>query len=80
MTNVVRINGHLSGEPDPEIISTLEYVLELARTGSVTGVCIAYVNADGSVGRSMYSQHNLLMMASIEILRRDVMDSHLSQD
>lgn len=51
MSNVIALApGNIPGEPDPEIIATLEGLLERAKSGELTGLAYATVTLDGTQG------------------------------
>jgi len=51
MSNVISLApGNVPGEPDPDIIATLEGLLERAKSGEMTGIAYATVAIDGTQG------------------------------
>lgn len=66
-----------TGEPssaagNPDLVSQLEELLERARSGQITAMGMAYVNADGSVAtRWSGGDQAVPMMAAVSMLQHE---------
>ncbi len=62
---VVSLNGDpiYSGEPNPDVVATLEEILEEARSGEVVAIAVVKIYRDGASGHAWHCACNPRLMA-----------------
>ena len=64
--------------PDEDMLSKLEDLLDMCKSGEVTGVAVASINRDGSIGTLYAGLENVFKaIGAIEYLKTRIMDERI---
>jgi hypothetical protein len=75
---VVSLNGApfiQPGEPQADVIEQLERVLEMARSGEISGIVIIAIHADECTSSCRRGYSNRRTVGEIEIVKADLIDA-----
>lgn len=76
MSNVLTINGTVAPAariPDPDVMSVAERLAELAASGEIQSVAVAYGYADGAAGRQIGGKvHGYAILGAATMLVTDL--------
>jgi len=67
-------------DPDPDVVSYIEALLEEAKTGEIQSIVVAVSLSNHRTGSSWagMNKNNMAVLGEIEVLKRDLMDLLIS--
>jgi hypothetical protein len=77
MSEVVSLRGDAirqPGQPDEYVVHELERALEMARSGEINGITIAYLHADDATSGRSAGLSSRAMIGMLHILIADLID------
>jgi hypothetical protein len=83
MSNVVALNGAAAmevGEPDANLVSELERLLELARSGEGQGIVGAFLYRDGTSASFNAGWRNRSLVGALEMQKHQMIADMLGGD
>jgi hypothetical protein len=78
LTKVVSMRGTVlptPGEPVPEVVETIERILEMARAGEIKGIGYCLEHADSSVSADLKGEVGYKLLGKTIYLQHWIMDS-----
>lgn len=79
MSNVVNMHGEPAditppGTPDPDIVEQLEMMLELARSGEMNGLMVAWTYHDGATNGASKGYLSYSLVGRMEEVKMNLLD------
>lgn len=75
MTNISLIK--VKKEVDQRLVEQVEVLSTLVSEGKVSGIAIALTFYDGNTGSGYYTPNLQLMLGSLKVLEREILDNHI---
>lgn len=80
---VVSLRGDpvcLPGEPRPNLIEALESALEMARSGEIVGMAVAFVHADKATSTMRFGSLTRSLIGELEMLKSRLVEQRRKMD